>query len=295
MDGLGVAPLLDIVKIVKQLFNGSTSIEPHFAGWHQIIQEVDDRDDGADEQGHFDSPQIIMLGGEVEESRDKRRKKERKKEKQERKERKKKEKEERKERKEKEKEDKKKEREKEKKEKRERKRLLKDAERAKKQGLTAALAFMHSRGMCEHFLKSCSYSPNIAGIPALFQFDIDGDIGHDPNDLELWFGQPDLGLPSKEYYAEKEIRDLYRTTIEKMLLAIMEAEEAEAKGGVKFPPWPWPPWGGDDDDKKSENKTMTAARLSRQVLKFESDIAAAAADLYVSFPSSRRSVSDKSL
>jgi endothelin-converting enzyme len=115
----------------------------------------------------------------------------------------------------------------------------------------------------------------------LFRFDIDGDIGNDPNALTLWFGQPDLGLPSKEYYEEKDIRDLYRTTIEKMLLTIMEAEEAEAKTGIKFPPWPWPPWG--DDDKKPENKTMKAARLSRQVLKFESEIAAASADLYVAF------------
>jgi endothelin-converting enzyme len=115
----------------------------------------------------------------------------------------------------------------------------------------------------------------------LFQFEIDGDIGNDPNAFTLWFGQPDLGLPSKEYYEEKEIRDLYRTTIEKLLLVIMEAEEAEAKTGIKFPPWPWPPWG--DDDKKSENMTIKAARLSRQVLKFESDIAAATADLCVSF------------
>jgi len=134
-----------------------------------------------------------------------------------------------------------------------------------------------------------SSSPSIEDIPALFQFDIDGDIGGDPNALTLWFHQPDLGLPSKEYYGEKEIRDLYRTTIEKMLLTIVEAEEAEGakvKSGIKFPPWPWPPW-GDDDDKKPENQTMKAARLSRQVLKFESDIAAAMADLYVSFPPSR--------
>lgn len=70
-----------------------------------------------------------------------------------------------------------------------------------------------------------------------------------------------------------------------MLLTIIEAEaeDAKEKTGFKFPPWPWPPWGGDGDDKKSENKTMKAARLSRQVLKFESDIAAASADLYVSF------------
>lgn len=48
------------------------------------------------------------------------------------------------------------------------------------QGLTAALAYMHSRG-----------------LGALFSFDIEGDVGVDPNHLVLWFSQPSLGLPSK--------------------------------------------------------------------------------------------------
>lgn len=47
-------------------------------------------------------------------------------------------------------------------------------------GLTAAIAFLHSRG-----------------IGGLFNFDIDGDVGVDPNFMTLWFYQPDLGLPSK--------------------------------------------------------------------------------------------------
>ena len=47
-------------------------------------------------------------------------------------------------------------------------------------GLTAAIAFLHSRG-----------------IGGLFNFEIDGDVGVDPNFMTLWFYQPDLGLPSK--------------------------------------------------------------------------------------------------
>lgn len=47
-------------------------------------------------------------------------------------------------------------------------------------GLTAATSFLHSRG-----------------IGGLFNFDIDGDVGVDPNFMTLWFFQPDLGLPSK--------------------------------------------------------------------------------------------------
>ena len=35
------------------------------------------------------------------------------------------------------------------------------------------------------------------GVGALFDFDIEGDVGVDPNDMVLWFSQPRLGLPSK--------------------------------------------------------------------------------------------------
>jgi endothelin-converting enzyme len=31
----------------------------------------------------------------------------------------------------------------------------------------------------------------------LFDFGIEGDVGEDPNNMTLWFSQPDLGLPSK--------------------------------------------------------------------------------------------------
>jgi hypothetical protein len=35
------------------------------------------------------------------------------------------------------------------------------------------------------------------GVDALFDFDIDGDVGSDPNDMTLWFSQSANGLPSK--------------------------------------------------------------------------------------------------
>lgn len=35
------------------------------------------------------------------------------------------------------------------------------------------------------------------GIGGLFDFDVDGDVGVDPNYMTLWFSQPGLGLPSK--------------------------------------------------------------------------------------------------
>ena len=155
MDNLGIAPLLDVVKVVKQLFNGSTSIEPHFAEWPQMIQDVESEVGDDNEQQHFGFPQVILHGREMEEDRDKRREKERKKNK----------KQERKERKRKQKEEKKKQKVDDRKKKKEQKQLLKEAERAKREGLTAALAFMHSRGMSKHPLKSlllltnhCRYS-----------------------------------------------------------------------------------------------------------------------------------------
>lgn len=60
-----------------------------------------------------------------------------------------------------------------------------DAEAVKVQekhitGLTAAIAYLHSRG-----------------VGGLFSAEIEGDVGNDPNFMTLWFSQPELGLPSK--------------------------------------------------------------------------------------------------
>ena len=45
----------------------------------------------------------------------------------------------------------------------------------------------------------------LLGLGGLFNFDIDGDVGDDPNFMTLWFFQPDLGLPSK-------VRVIYEST-----------------------------------------------------------------------------------
>jgi endothelin-converting enzyme len=65
-------------------------------------------------------------------------------------------------------------------------------------GLTAAVAFLHSRGIL-FFFCACIFVhfSCVSGIPALFTFDIEGDVGVDPNHMVLWFSQPELGLPSK--------------------------------------------------------------------------------------------------
>ncbi|KAL0063326.1 hypothetical protein AAF712_009821 [Marasmius tenuissimus] len=162
-----------------------------------------------------------------------------------------------------------------------------------KHGLTAAVAFLHSRG-----------------IGALFGFDIEGDVGVDPNHMILWFNQPELGLPSKEYYDDEDIRKVYQDVLEELLLAVADERDdddndddshpaTESKplsalveqGEDSWPPWPWPPWGGggdddDDDDggdgrKKPVNQRKRAHKLAKGVLKLESQIARASLDLEI--------------
>lgn len=69
----------------------------------------------------------------------------------------------------------------------------------KVKGLTAAVAFLHSRGafIILTSLMSIQFLQFTAGIDALFSFNIDGDVGVDPNHMVLWFNQPEFGLPSK--------------------------------------------------------------------------------------------------
>ncbi|KAL5532721.1 hypothetical protein ACEPAF_4495 [Sanghuangporus sanghuang] len=160
-----------------------------------------------------------------------------------------------------------------------------DSKEIPQYGLTAAIGFLHSRG-----------------IGGLFSFDIDGDVGIDPNFMSLWFYQPDLGLPSKEYYDEKPIVKLYKETLARMLLALDDSPEDEAAATstqnilvvekektMKFwPPWPWPPWDGDDDDDDDDDdggehlsKSERAKALAKKVVDFEKRIANASLDLEV--------------
>lgn len=64
-------------------------------------------------------------------------------------------------------------------------------------GLTAAVAYLHSRGSFQYLCSEYLTHSFLVDIGALFSFDIDGDVGVDPDDMTLWFWQPDLGLPSK--------------------------------------------------------------------------------------------------
>ncbi|KIL69617.1 hypothetical protein M378DRAFT_184036 [Amanita muscaria Koide BX008] len=142
-------------------------------------------------------------------------------------------------------------------------------------GLTAAVAYLHSRG-----------------IPALFSFGVEGDVGDDPNHMILWFSQPSLGLPSKEYYEEDSVRATYATVAERLLLTLAEEDHKLQERELTnqnptdnvWPPWPWPPWDDDDHDddgKKPGNWTEKARKLARNVVEFERKLARASLDLEI--------------
>ncbi|TCD66686.1 hypothetical protein EIP91_001040 [Steccherinum ochraceum] len=163
---------------------------------------------------------------------------------------------------------------------------VKDAEgdeKSQRNGLTAAVAYLHSRG-----------------IGALFAGDIEGDVGRDPNFMTFYFGQPSLGLPAKEYYDEEDITDLYQNVLERLLLTLHEEENTESPAiehttpGLVvheerlrvWPPWPWPPWDGDDGDKdggdkKPVNRTKEAHKMAKSIITLEKKIANASLDLDV--------------
>ncbi|KAJ7168203.1 hypothetical protein C8R43DRAFT_1121386 [Mycena crocata] len=144
-----------------------------------------------------------------------------------------------------------------------------ELEGKKSNNLTAAMAFLHSRG-----------------IDALFSFQIEGDIGVDPNFMTLWFDQASLGLPSKEYYDEDSILDVYQDVVERLLYTLSEEEEKLMQRPTQtlvdntnlWPSWPWPPWDGDDGEEDKPNRTETAHKMAKEVLKFETRLANASLD-----------------
>ncbi|KAI0341783.1 Metalloprotease [Trametopsis cervina] len=159
-----------------------------------------------------------------------------------------------------------------------------------KKGLTAALAYLHTRG-----------------IEALFSTSIEGDVGEDPDQMTLGFSQPNLGLPSKEYY-DGEPAEFYTTVLERLLLSIIDEDEDAEEKGVEhdsqatpvhqerlrvWPPWPWPPWDGEDPDDPDHpgdephkphepvNRTEEAHILAIKIVEFERKLANASLDLDV--------------
>ena len=141
------------------------------------------------------------------------------------------------------------------------------------------------------------------GVSALFSMNIEGDAGGDDSQVQsLWFYQTNGGLPSKEYYEEKPILDLYTSVVADVLVDIAihvkdhgdkekrdiigdivaEAVEVEQNGW----PWPWPgddkpkpaPGDGSPDGKTEEPLETRMERLAVKVVNFERELIRAGAD-----------------
>jgi endothelin-converting enzyme len=123
----------------------------------------------------------------------------------------------------------------------------------RREGLTAALSFLHSRG-----------------IGALFDFSVEGDVGVDPNYMVLWFAQPSLGLPAKEYYKEKAIVNIYEGVIATLLYTLDEEDSVFIDQTLT---------NGASSSESDGSKMARARRLAEKVVKFETQIADASLDL----------------
>ncbi|ORX33753.1 hypothetical protein BD324DRAFT_584453 [Kockovaella imperatae] len=159
-----------------------------------------------------------------------------------------------------------------------------DAERRAK--ITKTLAWLNSRG-----------------ASGLVEFQIEGDSGgDDPQMQSLGLYQASGGLPTKEYYEEKAIMDLYHTVVKDILIDVASHThqsskrdltehliEAIALKGEEGWPWPWPGKGDEPDDggrpgrggspPSSEPLEERMDRLAAKVVSFERELMRAGADV----------------
>ncbi|GAA5988298.1 hypothetical protein JCM10908_002154 [Rhodotorula pacifica] len=87
--------------------------------------------------------------------------------------------------------------------------------KTKRTRLTNALAYLHSRG-----------------VGALFDASGEGDVGNDPKAVVLWLSQSGLGLPSKDYYADKDVVKKYKKTLETVLDSVYSSRDEHAMTGL---------------------------------------------------------------
>lgn len=99
--------------------------------------------------------------------------------------------------------------------------------KTKKERLTNALMYLHSRGECElaPSISALAHFPPHTAIPALFEIFVDGDVKRDPHNLVAWLTQSGLGLPSKDYYDDKETLEVYKEIVRASLKSIYAARK----------------------------------------------------------------------
>lgn len=142
----------------------------------------------------------------------------------------------------------------------------------------------------------CKLTP---GVDALVNFEIEGDAGGEDSQVQsLWLYQAFGGLPSKEYYEEKPILDLYTSVIAGVLADIVSHTHTKEKRDMidnlvelaeeEVQGWPWP-WPGDDDKgspdtrphpppTRGEPVEKRMERLATKIVHFERDLIRAGAD-----------------
>ena len=170
----------------------------------------------------------------------------------------------------------------------------------KKERITKTLAFLHSRGQCTALFFTRFSLIRIIGVDALINFVIQGDAGGDDSQIQsLWIYQAFGGLPSKEYYEEPPILDLYQTVVQGILLDIATHTKASATPEkrdlvtdleelIEAEGWPWP-WPGDDEKggegkkpgdghTKEEPIEIRMEKLAGKVVAFERELIRAGAD-----------------
>nr|XP_019042435.1 endothelin-converting enzyme [Kwoniella bestiolae CBS 10118]OCF21365.1 endothelin-converting enzyme [Kwoniella bestiolae CBS 10118] len=144
--------------------------------------------------------------------------------------------------------------------------------------ITKTLAWLHSRG-----------------VQGLVNFEIEGDAGGEDSQVQsLWLYQAFGGLPSKEYYEEKPILDLYQSVVAGILTDIaehtsirerkdkrdllsdlevaVELGQEDAKGLIEELleaaeeednwPWPWP--GSERNGSKDGNGKHDGGKTSKE-------------------------------
>lgn len=155
--------------------------------------------------------------------------------------------------------------------------------------ITKTLAWLHSRG-----------------VDALVNFAIEGDAGGEDSQVQsLWLYQAFGGLPSKEYYEEAPILDLYQSVVAGILTDLAAhtssldkrnfLEDLQAAGEIMSEiaeegswPFPWPKDGDKDDSgspgrgdrgpSKEEPLEKRIERLAGKVVRFERELIRAGAD-----------------
>ncbi len=86
------------------------------------------------------------------------------------------------------------------------------------------------------------------------------------------------------------MREVYASVLERLLTTHYDAENGNPSRALvinedptnTWPPFPWPPWGDDDDDDHDDDpkdRPKNATILAEEVVKFERKLAQASLDL----------------